>query len=86
MAGVAKPRSQMGRGKTQLIDQIDMYLPPEMKAGKITTYVEPMVGGGAVFFHMKQHYGDSLKNYYISDYNWDLFVLYRIIQSRCLGS
>ena len=41
-----------------------------------------MVGGGAVFFHMKRKYGQKIKKYFISDYNWDLFVLYRVIQER----
>ena len=41
-----------------------------------------MIGGGAVFFHVKEHYDDGIENYYISDYNWDLFVLYKVIQTH----
>jgi len=78
----AKPVLKWAGGKRQLIPQIDSHLPAEMKEGKITKYVEPMIGGGAVFFHMKRKYGEHLKHYFISDYNWDLFVLYRVIQER----
>ena len=31
---------------------------------------------------MKEKYGATLTNYHISDYNWDLFVLYSVIKSR----
>ena len=82
MADLPKPVLKWAGGKRQLLDVIDAHLPPEVKSGEITTYVEPMVGGGAVFFHMKQRYGKTLTNYYISDYNWDLFVLYRVIKTR----
>jgi DNA adenine methylase len=82
MADVPRPVLKWAGGKRQLLDVIDAHLPPEVKNGEITTYVEPMVGGGAVFFHMKQKYGNTLANYYLSDYNWDLFVLYRVIKSR----
>ncbi len=82
MLPYAKPVLKWAGGKRQLLSQIDEHLPPGISEGKITTYVEPMIGGGAVFFHMKRKYGDQIKKYYISDYNWDLFVLYRVIQDR----
>jgi DNA adenine methylase len=82
MADIPRPVLKWAGGKRQLLDVIDAHLPPEVEGGEITTYVEPMVGGGAVFFHMKQRYGKTLANYHISDYNWDLFVLYRVIKTR----
>jgi len=82
MSGSAKPVLKWAGGKRQLLTVIDGHLPPEVVNGEITTYVEPMVGGASVFFHMKQKYGNTLTNYHISDYNWDLFVLYRVIKSR----
>ena len=69
MADIPRPVLKWAGGKRQLLDVIDAHLPPEVQSGEITTYVEPMVGGGAVFFHMKQRYGKTLTNYYISDYN-----------------
>ena len=82
MADTPRPVLKWAGGKRQLLGVIDSQLPPEVKNGKITTYVEPMVGGAAVFFHMREKYGNTLSKYYISDYNWDLYVLYRTIQSR----
>lgn len=81
MAEISKPVLKWAGGKRQLIDTIDENLPPELKEGRITKYFEPMVGGAAVFFHIKQKY-NTISEYYISDYNWDLFILYKIIQTR----
>ena len=82
MADIPRPVLKWAGGKRQLLDVIDSHLPPGMSDGGITTYVEPMIGGAAVFFHMKEKYGATLTNYHISDYNWDLFVLYSAIKSR----
>jgi len=49
---LAKPFVKWAGGKTQLLDEIDRCLPKDdFVSGKIDTYVEPFVGGGAVFFH-----------------------------------
>jgi len=79
---IAKPVLKWAGGKRQLLETIDQHLPNELKNGEINTYVEPMIGGGAMFLHMKTKYGSSLTQYYISDYNWDLFVMYRVIKTR----
>ena len=81
MADTPKPVLKWAGGKRQLINTIDENLPLELKEGHITKYFEPMVGGAAVFFHIKKKY-PSVSEYYISDYNWDLFILYKIIQTR----
>ena len=54
MLPYAKPVLKWAGGKRQLISQIDNHLPPEISERKITTYVEPMVGGGAVFFRYEK--------------------------------
>ena len=82
MGDTAHPVLKWAGGKRQLLGIIDEHLPSEVKNGGITKYVEPMVGGGAVFFHMKEKYGTTITEYFISDYNWDLFILYRVIQAR----
>lgn len=48
----AKPFLKWAGGKAQLIDQIAARLPEELRSGKIRKYVEPFVGGGALFFHI----------------------------------
>lgn len=82
MGNTARPVLKWAGGKRQLLGIIDEHLPSEVKNGEVTKYVEPMVGGGAVFFHMKEKYGTTITDYFISDYNWDLFILYRVIQAR----
>jgi DNA adenine methylase len=53
----AKPFVKWAGGKTQLLDEIDARLPhKEIESGQIDTYIEPFVGGGAVFFHIAQKY------------------------------
>lgn len=49
-----------------------------MAQGQIHRYVEPFVGGGAVFFHIAQHY--NIDEYILCDYNRDLIVAYRTIK------
>lgn len=82
MSASPKPVLKWAGGKRQLMSVIDENLPIELKEGKIRNYWEPMIGGGAVFFHVKENYDDGIENYYISDYNWDLFVLYKVIQTH----
>ena len=82
MGNTARPVLKWAGGKRQLLGVIDEHLPSEVKNGEVTKFVEPMVGGGAVFFHMKEKYGTTITDYFISDYNWDLFIVYRVIQAR----
>jgi DNA adenine methylase len=51
---LARPFLKWAGGKTQLLDEIDRRLPKDdVESGRIDTYVEPFVGGGAVFFILK---------------------------------
>jgi DNA adenine methylase len=77
---VAKPVLKWAGGKGQLLDQITNYLPKELKTGQITRYIEPFIGGGALFFFIAQNY--AVRELYISDSNAELIVLYTTIQRR----
>lgn len=55
----AKPFINWVGGKGQLIEQLDMLLPPGFKQKQDVTYIEPFIGGGAMLFYMLQTY----KNY-----------------------
>jgi len=74
----AKPFVKWAGGKGQLLTQLDNYLPPSLKYGTIEQYVEPFLGGGAVFFWIAQHY--KFKTAYLSDNNADLVALYKVVQ------
>ena len=75
----AKPFLKWAGGKSQLLETIDSWFPPELKAGKIKTYIEPFVGSGAVFLHVAQTY--LVENFYILDINQELTLAYKIIQN-----
>jgi DNA adenine methylase len=74
----AKPFLKWAGGKTQLLPQIDLRLPAALKEGKVSTYVEPFLGGGAVFFHIAQSY--SIRRAYLSDANENLIHCYQVVQ------
>jgi DNA adenine methylase len=74
----ARPFLKWAGGKTQLLNEFSKRLPKELRRGKIIKYVEPFVGGGAVFFHLNQRY--SFENCYICDINEELILSYRVIK------
>ena len=59
--------------------EIERRLPREIHNGQIDTYVEPFVGGGALFFHIAQNY-KSIKHFYLLDINEDLINCYNAIR------
>jgi DNA adenine methylase len=46
----AKPFVKWAGGKSRLLSQIERFYPPR---GSVERYVEPFLGGGAVYFHVK---------------------------------
>ena len=75
---VARPFLKWAGGKTQILRQLSQRLPPEMKNGEITNYVEPFIGGGAVFFSLAQKFPFTTK--YIFDLNEELILVYSVIK------
>lgn len=74
----AKPFLKWAGGKSQLINQIKTYLPQQLQQGTISKYVEPFVGGGAIFFFMSKNF--QLREFFIADTNRDLILTYKTIQ------
>jgi DNA adenine methylase len=77
---LAKPFLKWAGGKTQLISEIEKRLPKGISTGQTNSYVEPFVGGGALFFYIAQNY-PKIKKFYLYDINNDLVNCYKIIQS-----
>ena len=69
-----RPFLKWAGGKRQLIPVIEENLPKEMLDGTIERYIEPFIGGGALFFHLRENY--PLKDFFISDFNPDLINTY----------
>lgn len=58
-------------GKRQLLPEIETFIPK-----KISTYVEPFVGGGAVLFHVQP------KKAIINDFNNELMNVYKVVKDN----
>ncbi len=60
-------------GKSQLIPQIIRLVPP-----RFARYIEPFLGGGAVFFQLASHD----RNAFLSDINYELINAYKVIKNH----
>ena len=77
--GIAKPFVKWAGGKGQLLNKFDEMYPQELIDGKIKTYIEPFIGGGAVFFDILQRY--KVQKAVIVDLNKELINCYRCIKA-----
>ena len=75
----AKPFVKWVGGKTQLIPQLSKII-TDIFPYKIDNYVEPFIGGGALFFWLKSL--GKIENAVISDINQDLILTYIIVQQQ----
>ena len=75
-----KPFIKWVGGKSRLFEQLEEYLPCDLKKGRLERYVEPFLGGGAMYFSVAEKY--NIKNAYLSDINKDLILVYSIIQQK----
>ncbi len=77
----AKPFLKWAGGKTQLLPEFEKRLPTSIiKTKKIDSYIEPFMGGGAMFFFLKRNY--NVKNSFLFDINPELIVGYKTIQKN----
>ncbi|MHA1195623.1 MAG: DNA adenine methylase [Promethearchaeota archaeon] len=68
---VPKPFLKWAGGKRQLISQMDPYFPK-----KFNKYIEPFVGGGAIFFYLLP------KRAILMDINQELINVYNVIKNN----
>lgn len=71
MSKIKSPLRYPG-GKSKALSQIIPHIPLN-----ITEYREPFVGGGSVFFAVKQLFGNRVEHYWINDLNYDLYCFWR---------
>ncbi|MFI3242111.1 MAG: DNA adenine methylase [Alphaproteobacteria bacterium] len=75
---IAKPVLKWAGGKGSLLPQISDKLPNKLRAGAISRYIEPFIGGGAVFFDIYNNY--HIKEAFLFDINPELVILYNVIK------
>jgi len=74
-----KPFLKWAGGKTQILPELEKRLPSIINdTGIIENYVEPFVGGGALFFHLYNRY--DIKKSVLIDINRELIVGYKVIK------
>jgi DNA adenine methylase len=71
----AQPFLKWVGGKASLLRQLEEFFPHE-----IDRYFEPFLGGGAVFFHLKQRFPDMRA--FLRDGNKELINCFRIVRDR----
>jgi DNA adenine methylase len=76
----AKPFIKWVGGKSQLLDQFEDYFPSELKNGSLKQYIEPFLGGGAMYFAIVEKY--NIANAHLSDLNKDLILAYTVVQQK----
>jgi DNA adenine methylase len=66
-------------GKTQLLPTLANHYPPELSRGLVDTYIEPFIGGGAVFFDITNTF--RYKHAVLLDVNPELVIVYNSVKS-----
>ena len=74
----AKPFLKWAGGKAKLIPDIESRYPEKLKNNLINTYIEPFIGGGALFFDITSKY--NFDRIIINDINKELVLTYRVIK------
>ncbi|MGL5077435.1 MAG: DNA adenine methylase [Waterburya sp.] len=70
---MARPFVKWCGGKTQSIKDLETFLPKSFNR-----YIEPFVGGGALFFHIKSK--ELCQEYLLNDLNSNLINAYRVVR------
>jgi len=74
-----KPFLKWVGGKTKLLSEIEKSLPKNL-IKKSFNYVEPFLGGGAVFFHLIQKF--DIEKAYLNDLNNKLIDVYKDVRDK----
>lgn len=77
---IARPFLKWAGGKGQILDQIEKYLPQRVKDRKVKKYIEPFLGGGAVFFYLLSKY--EFEEIILNDINEEVMLTYSVVQNN----
>lgn len=76
----AKPVYKWAGGKGQLLHQFEALYPKKLLNNEIKAYVEPFVGGGAVFFELVKRF--NFDRIVLNDINEVLILTYMVIRDN----
>ena len=74
----AKPFFKWAGGKSQLLYEFDPRFPKALETGDLNRYIEPFIGGGAVFFYIAQLY--PIRESMICDINTELILTWKVVK------
>lgn len=74
----SRPFLKWAGGKTQLREEFVKRAPKELKNGEISTFIEPFIGGGAVYFCFNEMF--SFEECHIFDINEELILAYNVVK------
>lgn len=66
-------------GKREVVHQFKHLFPD---INNCRGYIEPFIGGGSVFYYIKQNYDLDNKPVFLSDINRELMITYRIVRDK----
>jgi len=75
----ARPFLKWAGGKAQLLDAFTARIPRELTEGTLPVFVEPFMGGGAVYFHFNSTF--PFRECHLFDINEDLVLAYTVIKN-----
>lgn len=76
----ANPFVKWAGGKRQIINEIHNFLPEMIESCENLTYIEPFVGGGAVYFSLFP--SPNIAKSILIDNNLSLIITYHVIKTR----
>lgn len=75
----ARPFLKWAGGKAQLLDAFASRVPRELCEGTLPVFVEPFMGGGAVYFYFNSIFG--FRECHLFDINEDLVLAYSVVKN-----
>ncbi|MDD2473213.1 MULTISPECIES: DNA adenine methylase [unclassified Methanoculleus] len=82
-APTVRPFLKWAGGKTQLLDAFTGRVPGELKTGALPVFVEPFLGGGAVYFHFNSIF--RFRECHLFDINEELVLAYNVVKNDVSG-
>jgi len=79
----ARPFLKWAGGKAQLLDAFTARAPRELTEGTLPVFVEPFMGGGAVYFHFNDIF--RFRECHLFDINEELVLAYSVVKNDVSG-